>query len=211
MLWTMSSQLLRERRPSLARSSAFTHAAAMTRDAIPIQDLNVRINYLWDDQWLLLTAGDFASRDFNSMTVSWGSLGVMWNRPFAQVVVRPVRHTFNFIERHPTFTLCAFPGEYQDALQLLGSKSGRDGNKIAESGLTPQAATTVAAPGFAEAELVLECRKMYSDDFDPARFLDPTIDRYYPDKDYHRIYFGEIVAIRATAKYRGEPDAMARS
>lgn len=176
----------------------------MTREAIPIEDLNVRIHHLWDVQWLLLTAGNFATKTCNTMTVSWGSLGVMWNRPFAQVVVRPVRHTFGFIEKHPTFTLCAFPGEYQDALQLLGSKSGRDGDKIAESGLTPQASSVVAAPGFAEAELVLECRKMYSDDVDPARFLDPAVDRYYPDKDYHRIYFGEIVAITGTAKYRRE-------
>lgn len=176
----------------------------MTRDAIPIEDLNVRINHLWDVQWFLLTAGDFATREYNSMTVSWGSLGVIWNRPFAQVVVRPVRHTFSFIEKHPTFTLCAFPGQYQDALQMLGTKSGRDGNKIAESGLTPQAATAVAAPCYAEAELVLECRKMYSGDIDPERFLDPAIDRYYPDKDYHRMYFGEIVAISGTAKFRRE-------
>jgi hypothetical protein len=67
--------------------------------------------------------------------------------------------------------------------------------------LTPQASARVGAPGFAEAELVLECRKIYSDDFDPARFLDPTIDRNYPGKDYHRIYYGEIVSAAGTAKY----------
>ena len=174
----------------------------MKRDTIPIGDLNVRIHDLWDRQWFLLTAGDFATGTFNTMTVSWGSLGVMWGRPFAQVVVRPVRHTFQFIEKFDSFTLSAFPDDCHDALLLLGSKSGRDGDKIAESGLTPQASTRVGAPGFAEAELVLECRKIYSDDFDPARFLDPTIDRNYPEKDYHRMYFGEIVAVAGTAKYR---------
>ena len=119
-----------------------------------------------------------------------------------QVVVRPVRHTFQFIEKFDSFTLSAFPDDCHDALLLLGSKSGRDGNKIAESGLTPQASARVGAPGFVEAELVLECRKIYSDDFDPARFLDPTIDRNYPEKDYHRMYFGEIVAVAGTGKYR---------
>ncbi|MDD3179651.1 MAG: flavin reductase [Opitutaceae bacterium] len=174
----------------------------MNRKSIPVDDLGTRFHHLWNSQWFLLTAGDFTTRDFNTMTVSWGSLGVMWNRPVAQVVVRPVRHTFGFLERHATFTLCAFPERYHEALVLLGSKSGYDGDKIAESGLTPQGASVVAAPVFAEAELVLECRKIYSDDFNPARFLDPSIASNYPNKDYHRIYFGEIVAIAGTDKYR---------
>jgi flavin reductase (DIM6/NTAB) family NADH-FMN oxidoreductase RutF len=186
----------------LARRAAFVQLAAMKREPIPADSLNVRIHHLWDAQWFLLTAGDFATRAFNTMTVSWGSLGTIWNRPFAQVVVRPGRHTFGFIERHPTFTLCAFPDQCRDALSLLGTKSGRDGDKIAEAGLTPQAATVVAAPVFAEAELAIECRKIYSDDFDPARFLDPAIDDNYPRKDYHRIYYGEIVAVTGTAQYR---------
>ncbi len=174
----------------------------MKREPIPIEELDVRIHHLWDVQWLLLTAGDFAAGSYNTMTVSWGSLGVMWNVPFAQVVVRPGRHTFNFIDRLPTFTLCAFAERYRPALQRLGTKSGRDGDKIAESGLTPQPSSAVAAPGFAEAELVLECRKIYSDDLDPARFLDPAINRNYPAKDYHRFYFGEIVAVSGTDDYR---------
>ena len=174
----------------------------MKREPLAFTDLNVRIHRLWNDQWFLLTAGDFASGAFNTMTVSWGSLGVMWNRPFAQVVVRPVRHTFGFTEKYDSFTLCAFPERWRDALLLLGSKSGRDGDKIAEAGLTPEPSTRIAAPRFAEAGLVLECRKIYSDDLDPARFLDPSIAGHYPQKDYHRSYFGEIVAIAATEEYR---------
>jgi flavin reductase (DIM6/NTAB) family NADH-FMN oxidoreductase RutF len=174
----------------------------MKRETIPVEDLNVRIHDLWNRQWFLLTAGDFATGAFNTMTVSWGSLGVMWSRPIAQVVVRPVRHTFQFIEKFDSFTLSAFPDACHDALLLLGSKSGREGDKIAETGLTPQASARVGAPGFAEAELVLECRKIYSDNFDPARFLDSTIDQNYPGKDYHRMYFGEIVAVTGIAKYR---------
>ncbi len=167
----------------------------MSRQAIPFNDFTARPHHLWAEQWLLLTSGDFAAGHFNTMTVGWGSLGVMWGKPFAQVVVRPVRYTYEFVERYDTFTLCAFSKAYRKALSLLGSRSGRDGDKIAASGLTPAASTMVAAPSFAEAELVLECRKMYWQDLDAAHFLDPEIGGNYPQKDYHRVYFGEILAI----------------
>lgn len=174
----------------------------MARAAIPFHELLVKTHQLWDEQWLLLTAGDFQEGRFNAMTVGWGSLGTMWGRPFAQVVVRPTRHTYGLMERYGTFTLCAFSEEYRPALKLLGTRSGRDGDKIAASGLTPVRSTLVAAPSFAEADLILECRKVYSDDIRPARFLDPGIDTNYPLKDYHRFYFGEIVAILGQPGYR---------
>lgn len=156
---------------------------------------------LWSNKSMLLTAGDFKKSAFNTMTVGWGSLGVMWNKPFAQVVVRPTRYTHNFMEKYETFTLCAFPEDYRQALELLGSKSGRYGDKIAESGLQPIASTKVAAPSFAEAELIIECRKIYWDDFKPDHFLDHRIHANYPLKDYHRVYFGEIIVILGEKKY----------
>jgi flavin reductase (DIM6/NTAB) family NADH-FMN oxidoreductase RutF len=174
------------------------------RIAIPWEELTVCACHLWEGQWLLLTAGDFHAGSYNTMTVAWGSLGTMWNRPFAQVVVRPTRYTREFMERFDTFTLAAFPPQHRRALDLLGTRSGRDGDKIAASGLTPIASTVVAAPGFAEAELIIECRKLYSQDLDPTRFLDPSIEKNYPKKDYHRAYFGEIVAVMGVGKYRGE-------
>jgi len=174
----------------------------VTRQPIPIEELIVKPQRLWGSQHLVLTSGDFAQNKFNAMTVGWGSLGVMWSLPFAQVVVRPTRYTFEFINRYDTFTLCAFSSEYAAAVQLIGTKSGRDGNKIAEAGLTPIASTGVAAPSFAQAELVIECRKMYWDDLAPAQFLDARIETKYPLKDYHRIYFGEIVAVLGEAHHR---------
>ena len=173
----------------------------MARQPIPCDQLLVQAHALWAEQWMLLTAGDFDQGHFNTMTVAWGSLGTMWGRPFAQVVVRPVRYTYEFIEQYDTFTLCAFPEDYTPALQLLGTKSGRDGDKIAEAGLKPIASSRVAAPGFDEAELIIECRKIYADDLNPARFLDPEIDRNYPKKDYHRFYFGEVVAINGESSF----------
>ena len=168
---------------------------------IPVDRLSVKINHLWSKQWLLLTCGDFARSHYNAMTVAWGSMGVMWNKPFVQLVVRPTRYTYGFMEQYNTFSLCAFPPKFKDALEILGTKSGRDGDKIAETFLTPIPAQKIAAPCFAEAELIVECRKIYWDDFKPSQFLDTAIKSNYPQKDYHRIYFGEIVDLRGVETY----------
>lgn len=156
---------------------------------------------LWNTQWLLLSAGDFAGRKFNSMTVSWGSLGVLWNKPIAMCVVRPQRHTRKFMDEYETFTLCAFAEQYRRVLDVLGSKSGRDMDKVTQSGFTPQAGVAVAAPVYAEAELAIECRKIYFGDLDPKSFLADYIKPLY-NGDYHRLYLGEIMAITGTDAYR---------
>lgn len=173
----------------------------MKRRPIDYSEFLVQPHTIWARQWLVLTCGDFEAGKFNSMTVGWGGFGVMWNMPFAQVVVRPGRHTYGFMEQYNTFTLCALGKKYRDALQILGSRSGRDRDKISESGLTPVPSTKIAAPGFAEAQLIIELKKIYWDDFKPEHFLDPSIDENYPQKDYHRIFFGEILAIFGTGTY----------
>ena len=167
----------------------------MSHRPISFDQLLVRSHDLWANQWMLLTSGDFLDGTYNCMTVAWGSLGNMWNRPFAQIVIRPNRFTYDFIEKYDTFTLCAFPPEYRKSLEVLGSVSGRSVNKIKEVGLTPIASSVVAAPAYAEAELILECQKIYWDDIEPSHFLDPTLESHYPQKDYHRVYFGEVIAI----------------
>jgi flavin reductase (DIM6/NTAB) family NADH-FMN oxidoreductase RutF len=174
----------------------------MERITIDPNDLKVDIIRIWGSQYFLLTAGENQAGRFNTMTVAWGSLGVMWNQPFAQAVVRPSRHTHRFMDTYDTFTLCAFPPEYQDALMLCGTKSGRDTDKVKETGLTPIDSSQVAAPGFDEAELILECRKLYRDEFKPQLFLDSRIEPNYNGSDYHTVYFGEIVGISGVEKYR---------
>lgn len=168
----------------------------MNRTTLSPDQLTVSPHSLWNDQWMLLSAGAYGKEGFNCMTVAWGSLGTMWRRPFAQIVVRPTRHTFEYTEAFDTFTLCAFPESYRDDLLLLGSKSGRKCDKLAETSLTPMAATTVAAPAYKEAELVIECRKIYWQDMNPEQFLDPAIRDLYAGDDFHRIYYGEILAVQ---------------
>ena len=147
---------------------------------------------LWMNQWLLLTAGTM--EDCNMMTVAWGSIGCMWARPFAQIVVRPQRHTRKYLEQSDSFTLCAFPEKYRQDLQTLGTLSGRKERKLAKTGLTLKASRRVAAPAYNEASLILECRKIYCQDMDPRGFIDKTIQDNYAANDYHRIYFGEILS-----------------
>ncbi len=144
------------------------------------------------EDWMLITAGTLQS--FNMMTASWGGLGVLWEKQVAMCVIRPGRHTYGFVEKSPLFTLSFFTEAFRPALDLCGTKSGRDTNKAKEAGLTP-IATPTGGVSFDEARLILECRKVYTHDLDPARFLDPAIERNYPSKDYHRIYVGEIGSI----------------
>jgi len=153
--------------------------------------LSVEIVNLWDKQWFLLTSGTLD--DCNMMTVSWGSIGCMWNKPFAQIVVRPQRYTFEYLEKNDSFTLCAFKENYRQALQHLGSKSGRYGDKLNMTDLTLKKSTKISAPAYNEASLILECQKIYYQDLNPEGFLDKSIQDNYPINDYHRVYYGEIL------------------
>jgi len=157
----------------------------------------------WKDRWFLLAAGDYTGGSWNVMTVAWGGLGCMWKKPLAMIVVRPTRYTYEFLGKHPDFTLSQLPESLADKANFCGSHSGRDTDKMKATGLTPIASTQVAAPGFAEAELILECRKMYFDNLEPAQFLAGHIEANYPQKDYHRMYFGEILAAFGTDAYQG--------
>ncbi|MCU0606898.1 MAG: flavin reductase family protein [Candidatus Edwardsbacteria bacterium] len=145
---------------------------------------------LMGDDWFLLTAGNLTS--WNTMTAAWGGLGYLWQRPVAFVFVRPQRHTFGFMERNDRFTLCFFDRRHRAALRFCGSRSGRDCDKAKETGLVPRA-TPGGGVYFAQARLVIECRTIYAQDIDPARFADRRIARaVYPRRDFHRMYIGEI-------------------
>lgn len=154
--------------------------------------LDQNVFSLIGDQWMLITAG--TEDKCNTMTASWGGLGVLWGKPVATVYIRPQRYTLEFVEREDTFTLCFFGEAYRKALTLCGSKSGRDVDKVKECGFT--VTTAEGAPYFEEADLVLVCKKAYWQDMDPTHFLDGEIDgKWYPQKDYHRIFIGEILEV----------------
>ena len=142
------------------------------------------------DQWLLITAG--TAEDCNTMTASWGGLGVIWGAPAATCYIRPQRYTKEFVDREEYFTLTFFGEEYRKALALCGSKSGRDIDKVKECGFTVRAAAC-GAPYFEQAELVLVCRKRFAQDMNPACIAADVKEKWYPEQDYHTMYIGEIV------------------
>lgn len=143
---------------------------------------------LWDDQWALITAG--TEDRCNTMTASWGGLGILWDKAVATIYVRPQRYTYQFLEKNPAFTLCFFGEEWRDQLNFCGTVSGRTVDKIQECGFTLRMEGE-HAPYFEEAQLVLVCKKLYWNDLDPKN-LDSDLLEWYPDKDFHRMYLGEI-------------------
>lgn len=140
--------------------------------------------------WMLITSGNIEK--FNTMTASWGGFGILWNKKVCFIFIRPTRYTYEFIEQNDNFTLSFFSEDYRKALSFCGTRSGRDVDKIAATGLTPVSGSQDTVY-FEEARLVLECKKLYFQDLDPANFLDPDIEKNYAAKDYHRVYVGEIV------------------
>jgi len=154
------------------------------------QEINENTFTLIGEEWMLITAGNKES--FNTMTAAWGCFGILWNKPVTVCFIRPQRYTYQFTEKHEYYTLSYFSKEYKEALLLCGNKSGRDTDKVKATGFTPLI-TDLGNVFFEQAKLVIECRKIYYDDLKPGNFLDKKIDKNYPQKDYHRMYVGEIV------------------
>ncbi|HAJ56393.1 MAG TPA: flavin reductase [Candidatus Omnitrophica bacterium] len=140
--------------------------------------------------WMLVAAG--TPSDFNMMTASWGGWGVLWHRPVCFCVVRPNRYTYDFMERSDYFTFSYFDKKYKKALNLCGTRSGRDVDKVESTGLTPEGYGGTCVY-FKEASLVVVLKKIYFQDIEPENFLDSKIADNYPKKDYHRMYIGEVV------------------
>ena len=145
---------------------------------------------LLEKDWALLCAGD--QNKHNAMTVSWGGTGVLWNLPVAFCFVRPQRFTYGILEQDSHFTLSFFGDGYREALNLCGSKSGRELDKLQAAGLDALELED-GGMGIAQARLILSCRKLYADNLKPEGFLMPDlIAKNYPNQDFHRMYIGEI-------------------
>lgn len=145
-------------------------------------------------EWMLITAKRDDNK-VNTMTASWGGIGWLWNKPVAFIFVRPERYTHEFIEEADRLTLSFYPESMRQALQICGTKSGRDGDKIQEAGLTPLALESGAVT-FDQSRLTLDCRKLFKSDMQAANFLDKTLlERWYNDQPgggLHTIYVVEI-------------------
>lgn len=154
------------------------------------EEIEQNIIKLIGNDWMLITAGNL--RSYNTMTASWGQMGVLWNLPVAICFIRPQRYTFEFVERSDYYTLSFFTEDYRKALNFCGANSGRDFDKANETGLSAFE-TELKNVSFEQASLVLECKKIYADDINENKFIQENLVRkHYPKKDFHRFYIGEI-------------------
>lgn len=156
-----------------------------------MQSLNLDIFKAFGSNWALLTAGSI--EDFNTMTISWGGMGTLWNKSVATVYVRPSRHTYEYMERNKYFTVSFYPDAYKTDLKTLGTLSGRDGNKVAKTALIPICAGNSVS--FSQAEITLVCKKLYAQDMDPAAIPADILKNMYGEQTPHRTYIGEVVDI----------------
>lgn len=158
---------------------------------INIKKLEGNVFKMLDNDWMLITAGN--KKSFNTMTASWGGFGILWNLPVSYIFVRPQRYTFQFTEDNAYFTLCFFNEESRNILKYCGSRSGRNSDKIKDTGLLPEF-TTMGNVFFNQARLVIECKKLYSDLIKEDHFHEMNIlSDIYRNKDYHTMYIGEIL------------------
>ena len=164
-----------------------------TMKPIAIKDLSENFFEVIGKEWMLVTAGN--KDHFNTMTASWGGIGFLWNKPVVYVFIRPERYTFEFIEKSEYFTLSFLGEEHKDAHKVCGSKSGRDMDKVAATGLTPYF-TELGNPCFEESRLTLECKTLYVTKMDKNSFIDPALyEKWYSALagNLHNVYVAEIV------------------
>lgn len=158
--------------------------------AINLGELVLDPARLYRDAWGLLTAG--TREDYNSMTISWGCFGELWGKPITQVFVRDSRYTYEFMDKSPYFTVCFFEKKMRPQLMRLGGESGRDIDKMKNSGFTP-----VYLPhgiAYEEAVLCLVCRTMYAHNFTEENFYDKDVFKeIYGNGGHHREFIAEVV------------------
>lgn len=143
----------------------------------------------FNQDWALVTAGTISR--YNTMTISWGGMGTLWGKKVATVYVKPCRYTHEFMETNEFFTVSFFPEKYRRDLEILGSRSGRDGDKVALTSLTPRGEENMVS--FEEADQVLYCRKIYRQDIDLSAVPSWAADAHYRKEAPHTIYIGEVI------------------
>ncbi len=130
--------------------------------------------------------------EINTMTIGWATIGLIWQKPILSIAVRPTRHTFSIIEKTDNFTVSVPYGGMEEEVTFCGTQSGRDFDKFQQCNLETNEAQKVASPIIKLSGLHFECSIVYKSAMDPAHLVD-SYEKHYPQKDYHTLYFGEIV------------------
>ena len=156
-----------------------------------IMEFKTDIFSQFDKEWALLTAGK--KDDFNTMTVSWGGLGTLWGKDVVTIYVRTSRYTHEYVDNNDYFTLAFFPEKYKSILGVLGSKSGREMDKMHESGLT--AVEIEDGVTFSEATMTFRCKKLYKQTMDIESMPTDIAEKFYENDAMHDMYIAEVCEI----------------
>ena len=138
--------------------------------------------------FLTVRSGDL----INTMTIGWATFGYIWRKPIMMVAVRSSRHTFGIIEKADDFTVSIPWVDMSKEIAFCGTKSGRDFDKFKTCNLTTVESQKVVSPIIKMPGLHYECKIVYKTAMDPA-YLIETYEELYPERDYHTLYFGEIM------------------
>lgn len=160
--------------------------------SIDPQKIPGNIIKLLEVDWMLVTAGD--DKEFNMMTASWGGLGRLYEKPTTTSFIYPTRFTYQLMERGDYYTLSFYTEAYREQLKYCGSNTGKDTNKVEATGLTP-ITTPNGAKAFAEAWLIIECKKMVSQTLTPEALIDDDLKEEWIGKQLHKMYIGEITNV----------------
>ncbi|WP_312701452.1 flavin reductase [Sedimentibacter sp.] len=156
------------------------------------EELNKSAFQMIGSDWMLITAEK--DNKANTMTASWGGLGVMWHKNVSYIVLRPQRYTKEFIDSTDTFSLCFFDSKYKKELSYLGSVSGRDEDKMSKTDLTLSHTDNI--PYFEEADTIILCKKLFAQEFNPDSFIEKNlVEKNYPNRDFHTMYISEVLKV----------------
>ena len=164
----------------------------MSFKEIAAEELNMNPFTKIGKEWMLISAGN--EEKANTMTASWGAMGVMWGKNAVTVYLRPQRYTKEFVDREQTFTISFLGEKYRQNLGYCGKVTGKRIDKISEAGLTPYYVDGTTA--IEEADMIMVCKTMYHDTIKPECFDETrNNDKWYPDKDYHTMYIAEVTKV----------------
>ncbi|MCQ2976117.1 MAG: flavin reductase [Bacteroidales bacterium] len=176
----------------LRKSTSCEEALKTQWTKVKIEDVKFNPFTILDKDWMLLSTEN--REDNNAMTIAWGEFGMLWSKPVVTVYVSSSRYSWDMLNKNQYFTVTAFPEDAREALQYMGSTSKRDvSDKASACGLHTEF-TPDGHPIFSEANLAIECKKIYQKELDSASIPQEVFERFYQGgkNGIHSMYIGEI-------------------
>lgn len=188
----VASQPLQTTTNTALKSSATSFSLAGYKQITPDKIPGNVFKMLSSNDWMLITVGN--KDKFNMMTAKYGAFGHLFDKPIAMCFIHPTRYTYQFMEDNDTYTFSFYPEAYRSVLEYCGTVSGKDTDKIKNSGLTP-ITTPNGNQAFSEAWLIIECRKLVGQSLTPDAICDKDLKKEWNTQQLFKMYMGEITNV----------------